>query len=390
MAENEPKILTPKDKQILDQKIRSKKKQFIRFLQSNQNCLPYCTTITNEFQKELETKIEKLIANKKKEKDKKLENALEEFEDEPKKLRQLKHQLNRKAIKFPEIIFGLNETFKMIERKQISMIWLEEKSLAMNIKNIIQKLCADNQIMCLIFELKNLKTLFNVSSLAIMAFKQTITVAESQFNEIYSFVRMNRMAKPIETQPDESEEKSSANIQTTIKQIIESKPFKLNTNNSNDQYGEMMKKRLFNGSRSESLNHPAKDKLEFVRNESFIAFTTTNNDDDDDDEYFLDYNNKQQSFKLEIEIIWPDQSHIEQRRQSSKNFAIQLYELDQFDENSKIEPSKTNLQFKTPKQIKGHCDESLMGGGGGGDKRKRKIDKRRKRKESIQNKKKKN
>ncbi|KAH9501605.1 hypothetical protein DERF_012441 [Dermatophagoides farinae] len=187
-----------------------------------------------------------------------------------------------------------------------------------------------------------------------MAFKQTITVAESQFNEIYSFVRMNRLTKPIETQPDESEEKLSANIQTTIKQIIESKPFKLNPNNSNDQYGEMMKKHLFNSSQSESLNHPTKDKLEFVRNESFIAFTTTtttNNDDDDDEEYFLDYNNKQQSFKLEIEIIWPDQSHIEQRRQSSKNFAIQLYELDQFDENSKIEPSKTNLQFKTPKQI---------------------------------------
>lgn len=359
-------LMTPKDKQILDQKIRSKKKQFLRFLQSDPNCLPYCCSIVNdEFRKSLEIEMKKLIdENTKQEEAAKLDDS----ETATTTTKKRSQKPNRKAIKFSEIIFGLNETFKMIERKQITMIWLEEKSLALNLQNIIKKLCSDNHIICLNFELKNLKTFFNLSSLAIMAFKQTITMAESKFNEIYSIVTnhlKDSTEKPLPS--SKSVDESIIDDQQTINEQIESKNINFYLENSNDRYSEMMKKRL-----DSDDSQPLKSSSEngkFLPQESFIAFTK------DADEYFLDYKSSVNNEQLKIEITWPDQSHYEQRKQLTKKFAEKLYELDEFGEH----------QFKKPRQIKGQLDNGSMNAG---EKRKQKSDKRKKRKEFIQKKKK--
>ncbi|XP_075679498.1 uncharacterized protein LOC142645881 [Dermatophagoides pteronyssinus] len=357
-------LMTPKDKQILDQKIRSKKKQFLRFLQSDPNCLPYCCSIVNdEFRKSLEIEMKKLIDENTKQEEEAVKLDDSETATTTKKRSQKSNR--NKAIKFSEIIFGLNETFKMIERKQIKMIWLEEKSLALNLQNIIKKLCSDNHIICLNFELKNFKTFFNLSSLAIMAFKQTITMAESKFNEIYSIVTNHLNDSTEKPLPSPSSSKSvdeSIDDQQTI-ESSESKNLNFYLENSNDRYSEMMKKRLDSQPLTDSENG------KFLPQESFIAFTK----DTDDDEYFLDYKSSANE-QPKIEIIWPDQSHYEQRKQLTKKFAEKLYELDEFGEH----------QFKKPRQIKGQLDGSIMAV----EKRKQKSDKRKKRKEFIQKKKK--
>ncbi|KAH9413395.1 hypothetical protein DERP_007871 [Dermatophagoides pteronyssinus] len=249
-------LMTPKDKQILDQKNTFEKE-----------------TISKIFTN-LEIEMKKLIdENTKQEEAAKLDDS----ETATTTTKKRSQKPNRKAIKFSEIIFGLNETFKMIERKQITMIWLEEKSLALNLQNIIKKLCSDNQIICLNFELKNFKTFFNLSSLAIMAFKQTITMAESKFNEIYSIVTNHlndSTEKPLPSSSSKSDstekplpssksvDESIIDDQQTINEQIESKNFNFYLENSNDRYSEMMKKRLDRNA--------------------------------DDDEYFLDYKSSAQ------------------------------------------------------------------------------------------------
>lgn len=314
-------MLTPKEKKVLNKTVTAKKKRVFRILQGNY-CSPYCLNANNQMKNSLEMRIKNIN-------DRMTDQLMVQKIESNKNSSERSKSKMSKTKKFPEMVFGLNETFKCIDKNQISMIWLDQ-SLAMNIKNIIQKLCSNKEVLCVNIDLKKIQTLLNISSLAVIAFKSSILKPESLFNQLYQLIikwfnipteytlenKLSILAKGIQVTP------SAANFYLNLKL---------------DPYKKIMKEKL-------KFNSEKLQKNEFIDNLSFVPLSFKS------EEYFPNYSNQiVNDRQLNVELMWPDKTD---RNEMVKILGTQLYES--------CSNENVTKKFKTPKLIKSTCNEEKL------------------------------
>lgn len=331
---------TPKDKLTNNQALNSKKKKFFRILQSsNGTCNSYCVTANEHVRSELEAKMKLIIEqvmHSDNSTDQSGQSEKQESQQSDKKLssRILKKLEARKTFKCDDLIYGLNQTLKSLQNKQLAMIWLDQ-NISPNLINVLHKLCVVNEIYCLDLNLENLKTLLNISTLSVIGFRSHIKFEESIFNSIYLFLASSVLKSNIEV------ENASINITNDIesRNVIDTtftRDIQYYTPNSLDQYSDVMRKRL------KETNDDKKD--EFRNQMSFISILQNGT-------YFPDYSKNENDYMFEI--ITEHKLSKEQSGKSANALTEKLFSIDEIEKN---------IQFHSPKLIKGqsHVQKSNL------------------------------
>lgn len=334
--------ITPKEKINLGKQINGKKKRFFRLLLGNYDNWTFCSEAETDLVQCLRSKIEELIKSKIS-----TTRMVGDGEQNSKKTSK------RKVIKFSELIFGLNEAIKKIELKEIVMIWID-KSLAINLINVIKKLCETNRIYCLQLDLNDrFREIFNLSSLAVIAFKSSIKLEDSIFNDLYrSILPIFDCDEIIEKLCEKESLKRQLNDDKIETESRREENFTDNNNNNNFFHLLSFINQSYPSYRIEMQTRfkdleldPKSKENAFNNNQSFIRLCTNSSIDSFD---FIDYRKSIPSPIVSIEL-----SNLDEKNSDSSS--VKKGNIDSFVKKviSKKENEKSTKIFQSPKLIQG-------------------------------------
>lgn len=342
---------TPKEKLNKGQALNAKKKKFFRILQSanNVDSSRYCATVGDRLREEFEAKVTAAFEAAKQSAPKAPDQ--QETKKDAKTQRRLKKQNAQKAIKCPDLIVGMESTLRLIDRKEVAMVWIDN-SLAVNLVNIVHKLCIVNRVFCLNHDLSLLKTLSKIKTMSMVSFKSNVQQTESPLHDLYNFLvtsvfraTQSEAIKGSDIEPvinDKDDKHESDKEQPQPQQ----KPTTLQTPNINfylsnnvDQYSQTMRSRL------KFTKDIVKDDIS--KQASFICLSKPSKD-----EYFPKYDFKAANEKrMQVKITFNEKESKVQSANSANKLAEVLFDLDKL--NSSIDSSTNRTTFKSPKLVRG-------------------------------------
>lgn len=355
-------MATPKDKLVKSQQLTAKKKKFFKILQSS-DCFN-SATLNDRLNKELDSKLQDIFEE---ERGNRLSNEPPVKENgentaeakvskdntaEPtvKERKRKKPNDNKKALKFPELVCGLNETLRLVKSQKVSMVWIDQ-TLAANLVNVLHKLCEVNQVAFLDLNLANLKVLMKVSTLSVVAFRTSVQEAESKFHSIYQLLSTtvfksskatngsvklnNNCAKHKEKPPIEP---VTLSIESPLFcRVLPEISASINCYlaRSTDPYSTIMADRL--------KTYSGKLKNEFETQDAFIAFSQP-----EEITNFPHYTKNERRKDIKLEFIGDQKKSKDQSRSSANKLVEKLFDIDKL--NRSIDSRTT---FKSPCLVKG-------------------------------------
>lgn len=366
---------TPKEKLNKGQALNAKRKKFFRILQSASSADGrYCATVGDRLRAELEAKITAVFEAAKKARQDATTNAGSTVHQEgTKKSKKELWKLNKlnaaKAVKCPDLIVGMESTLRLIDQKQVAMVWLDS-SLASNLVNVIHKLCIANRIFCLDLDLSPLRTLSNIKSMTMVSFRSAVQQAKSPLHDLYQFVVTSvfrstqtetikassgsssggDIEPANESKDDKHEPKNKQQPPSQPPQSSTTFPAKFKfylTNDADHEYAQIMRRRL--KSTDDSRSSTGQDDI--ANQASLIVLAKPKED------YFPAYDSSS-SWKQRIQVkITIEQKESKAQTASSANrLAEKLFDIDKL--NSSIESSggggsSSRTTFKSPKLVRG-------------------------------------
>ncbi|KAI2809030.1 hypothetical protein BLOT_000171 [Blomia tropicalis] len=308
------------------QNTNSTKKKLFRLLQSNDLDNKFLFTANNQLQNELEIQMQKIVRQN--------NSTVVEPNVKCHKRKQLKLK-NQKVYKHIDMIFGMNQLLRLIDRKEIAIVFLD-KSYAQNLKNIVHKLCSVNQVYCFDIDLTKFRKTINISTLSVISFRNSIKNDKSIFFNVYDLI-MKTSIKPskiknIPKQETNSDINDSRNQSTKV-HFFEN--FNFYIANDLDSYQKIMTERFKNDLNTNS-------RADFDNQLSFISIFKN-------DMYFPDYDQLKLECKFDINLNYKPTK--DEAKRNANKLTQKLFNLDQSMKGEQDE-LKTNVQFHSPNLVK--------------------------------------
>lgn len=325
-------MITPKEKHVQNQALSTKRNKFFRLLQSSNNESQYCVQVKDDL-KSIKEKLNHLVNERKSSLQVQSKDLNVPSEDNKKKddltLKKLKRKLNRKVVKFDEIVFGFNETLKLLNSKLVSMVWIDT-NVSVNVVNVIHKICTINKVWCFDIDLQEFTKMFNLSTLMVLSFKHDVAEDNSIFKEIYDFMMKF-------TSKQSCDNKNDTNVETkkaadTDSNNVTNEKIDFYFSKSVDSYKSILKKRF-----------DTQDDLDnvFIDNASFVSLAKTQF-------HFPDYERNKAKINVNIKLVCDNSN---EKCSISKKLMEDLFEFD------KIETEQEKqLKFNPPKIVKGQIN----------------------------------
>src|SRR5690625_4372483 len=119
-SSQEKRIVTPKEKQTQIQGLATKRNKFFRLLQSNDHSA-YCVTASGQLQDDLRQAMSQIV---KRTQATEIEEKTTEEGGRKKKGSRARTGRKLSPVKLPDLVLGLNQTFRVIESRQTSLVWI--------------------------------------------------------------------------------------------------------------------------------------------------------------------------------------------------------------------------------------------------------------------------